>query len=128
MRLAALIPLALAACAPQTETRLPTEADVSAARGLALFQEQDCASCHGAGGTGGSAPALTELGRGEAFPTLRVMAQIDGLGRHGDPDAIMPEFGARDLGDTVIVERDGLGMPVPADLLALTEYLRTIQE
>jgi hypothetical protein len=56
------------------------------------------------------------------------MAQIDGLGRHGDPDAIMPEFGARDLGDTVIVEQDGLGMPVPADLLALTEYLRTIQE
>jgi hypothetical protein len=55
------------------------------------------------------------------------MAQIDGLGRHGDPDAVMPEFGAEDMGDTVIVEHEGLGTPVPADLLALTEYLRTIQ-
>jgi mono/diheme cytochrome c family protein len=125
MRRLALLPLLLAACTPQAST-LPTEADISPERGLALFQ-QDCAACHGAEGMGGSGPDLTGLGRGDAFPTMRVMAQIDGLGRHGDPDAVMPEFGAAGLGDTVIVERDGLGMPVPADLLALTEYLRTLQ-
>ncbi|WP_299821128.1 hypothetical protein [uncultured Jannaschia sp.] len=40
---------------------------------------------------------------------------------------LMPEFGARDLGDTVIVENDGLDTPMPADVLALTASLRSIQ-
>lgn len=117
-----LLLLALAAC----QSGPPTEADVGAERGTALFA-RDCAACHGADGTGGMGPDLTGLGRGEAFPEVRVMAQIDGMGRHGDPDAVMPEFGARGLGDTVIVEHDGIGTPVPADLLALTTYLRSIQ-
>ncbi|TFL19372.1 c-type cytochrome [Jannaschia formosa] len=115
--------LLLAACQPGGP---PTEAQVDATRGAALFA-QDCAECHGADGTGGVGPDLTGLGRGDAFPLMRVMAQIDGLGRHGDPDAVMPEFGARGMGDTVIVEHEGLGTPVPADLLALATYLRTIQ-
>jgi hypothetical protein len=54
------------------------------------------------------------------------MAQIDGMDRHWQAGG-MPEFGAGDMGATVIVEHDGLGTPVPADLLALTEYLETIQ-
>ena len=33
-----------------------------------------------------------------------------------------------DMGDTVIVEKDGIGTPVPAELLALTEYLESVQE
>jgi hypothetical protein len=40
----------------------------------------------------------------------------------------MPEFGALDLGPAVIVEDDGIGTPVPATLLALANYLETIQE
>ena len=39
----------------------------------------------------------------------------------------MPEFGAAGLGETVIVEKDGIGTPVPAELLALTEYLEGVQ-
>ncbi|PWJ17472.1 c-type cytochrome [Jannaschia seohaensis] len=121
MRPLALL-LLLAACQPHP----PTEAEVDATRGAALFA-RDCSDCHGADGTGVVGPDLTGLGQGDAFPTVRVMAQIDGLGRHGDPDAVMPEFGAGDMGDTVIVEEDGIGTPIPADLLALATYLRTIQ-
>ncbi|CUH40351.1 putative bifunctional cbb3-type cytochrome c oxidase subunit II/cytochrome c [Jannaschia seosinensis] len=122
-RLVPLLPLALAACqAAETEPRVDVE------RGAALFAA-DCAACHGADGTGGVGPDLTAITAraGGEFPTMRVMAQIDGLGRHGDPDAVMPEFGAADMGPTVIVEQDGLGTPVPADLLALSEFLRAIQ-
>ncbi|MGB3407789.1 MAG: c-type cytochrome [Jannaschia sp.] len=117
--------LVLSAC---VGSELPTEADVGAARGLSLF-EQNCAACHGATGQGGLGPDLTLLSRRAdgTFPRDRVMAQIDGLARHGDGDAVMPEFGADGLGDTVIVEHDGIGTPVPADLLALTTYLETIQ-
>ncbi|WP_299818837.1 cytochrome c [uncultured Jannaschia sp.] len=119
--------LLLAAC--QAGDPLPTEADVDAARGRALFAA-NCAECHSADGTGGIGPDLTGLAKaaGGTFPETYVMATIDGMDRHGDPDAVMPEFGARDLGDTVIVEHGGLGTPVPADLLALTTFLRDIQK
>lgn len=119
-----LLPIALAGCQMQPE---PPRTDP--AHGLALFQ-QDCAVCHGSDATGGEGPDLTGLAarNGGSFPTTRVLAQIDGLGRHGDPEAIMPEFGAEDLGPTIVVEfEDGLGTPVPADLLALARYLETIQ-
>ena len=123
---AALATLTLSAC--QSEG-LPTEADISTPRGAALFA-QNCAVCHGADATGGTGPNLTTIAtrNGGTFPTDRVRAQIDGLGRHGDPDAVMPEFGAAGLGDTVVVEEDGLGVPVPADLLALGAYLEGVQE
>lgn len=111
-----------------------TEPRVDAAHGAALFV-QDCAACHGADATGGASPAgpapdLTGLARRAegTFPTMAVLAQIDGLGRHGDPEPQMPEFGAGDLGPTVVVEfTEGIGTPVPADLLALTTYLESIQ-
>ncbi len=116
---------ALAAC---NGSPLPTTDDVSASRGMALFA-QDCSSCHGADATGGIGPDLTGLSAqtGGVFPAQQVMAQIDGLERHGDADAVMPEFGADDMGATVIVEHEGLGTPVPADLLALTTYLESVQ-
>ena len=108
---------------------LPTTSDVDVPRGAALFAE-NCAACHGADGTGGIGPDLTRLAHrnGGDFPETRVMAQIDGMARHGDSGAVMPEFGAGDMGATVVVEHDGLGTPVPADLLALTTYLESIQQ
>ncbi|MGB3553268.1 MAG: cytochrome c [Jannaschia sp.] len=123
-----LLPLAalLAGCVPAT---LPTSTDIGPTRGAALFAE-GCVGCHAADGTGGVGPDLTTISTraGGQFPRDRVLAQIDGLGRHGDPDAVMPEFGAGDLGQTVIVEDgDGTATPIPADLLALAAYLRSIQ-
>ncbi|WP_371156027.1 c-type cytochrome [Jannaschia sp. 2305UL9-9] len=120
-----LFVLVVAGC---VDRDLPVATDVDATRGAALF-DASCADCHGADGRGGVGPDLTMLSAdaGGTFPRDAVMAQIDGLGRHGDSDAVMPEFGAGDMGATVIVEHDGLGTPVPADLLALTTYLETIQ-
>ncbi|WP_299656227.1 cytochrome c [uncultured Jannaschia sp.] len=130
MRLAPLMlatSFLLTAC--QTNDRLPTEADIDASRGKALFAAS-CTGCHDDDGSGGIGPDLTGLSAraGGTFPEDYVMATIDGLDRHGDPEAVMPEFGAQGLGDTVIVEHDGLGTPVPADLLALTAFLRSIQD
>jgi len=127
--LPAVIPLALAGCMP--DPTLPTNADINTKRGAALFAE-NCTACHGADGTGNVGPNLTTISsrNGGTFPRTRVMAMIDGLSRHGNSDAVMPEFGAGDLGETVIVDTggDGNGTPVPADLLALTNYLEAIQD
>jgi len=96
----------------------------------------DCASCHGADAKGGARdlavapPDLTQISarNGGIFPKNRVMSTIDGLDRGAHFSRDMPEFGAGDMGDTVIVEEDGLGTPVPMRLLVLTEYLESIQE
>lgn len=126
----ALVLLA-SACAPDMDFRTSPE------HGARLFAE-NCSACHGTDARGYSgasskefsAPDLTILSRenGGEFPEVDVLSTIDGLERHGDPDAIMPEFGAGDLGPTVVVEMEtGLGTPVPADLLALSLYLDSIQ-
>ena len=124
-RFAALLLLpALAACQADT-----SEPRVDAAHGMALFA-QDCTACHGTDAMGGTGPDLTGISsrNGGTFPMTRVLGQIDGLGRHGDPDAVMPEFGAAGMGPTVVVEfEEGIGTPVPADLLALARYLESIQ-
>ena len=65
---------------------------------------------------------------GGMFPRDRVMSTIDGLDRGAHFSTAMPEFGAGDLGDTVIVEDGGLGTPVPMQLLALTDYLESLQQ
>lgn len=99
----------------------------------------NCASCHGfdAQGTGvmadvliKSPPDLTTLTQryNGVFPTDYVMSTIDGLSRDPHFSGAMPEFGAGGMGDTVIVEKDGIGTPVPSELLALTEYLESVQE
>ena len=120
------LPALLTACNPTPELR------TEAAYGASLFQ-QSCADCHGANamGTPGLAPDLTTLSKrnGGSFPRDRILAQIDGLGRHGDPDAVMPEFGAGDLGPAVVVEEEeGIGTPIPSDLIALAAYLISIQQ
>ena len=56
------------------------------------------------------------------------MTTIDGLSRHNQLTAAMPEFGAGDLGPIVQVEEDGLSTPIPADLIALANYLESIQD
>ncbi|WP_439155649.1 c-type cytochrome [Yoonia sp.] len=98
----------------------------------------DCAGCHGADGRGDGpdardlavvSPDLTQIAarNGGTFPRTRVMSTIDGLNRAAHFNPAMPEFGAGDMGETVIFEQDGLGTPVPERLLALTDYLESIQ-
>jgi mono/diheme cytochrome c family protein len=105
--------------------------------GAQAYQAQ-CAACHGANGQGdGPAaaglavepPDLTMIARrnGGTFPQDSVMSMIDGLNRNqhgGDP---MPRFGDGDLGPIVMTDDGGNPMPVPAELLVLSEYLKTIQ-
>ena len=100
---------------------------------------ENCASCHGADGKGDgpmarglavAPPDLTMIAARNSgvFPTNQVMSTIDGLDRGAHFSDAMPEFGAGDMGATVIVEEDGLGTPVPMQLLVLTEYLQSIQQ
>lgn len=99
---------------------------------------ENCAACHGVDAKGGEAgnklgktpPDLTDLSarNGGVFPSDYVMSTIDGLNRDTHFSGAMPEFGAGDMGETVIVEKDGLGTPVPVELLVLTGYLESVQE
>jgi mono/diheme cytochrome c family protein len=100
---------------------------------------ESCAGCHGADDTGDGAtgrglanapPDLTTIAarNGGTFPRDQVMSTIDGLDRGAHFSPAMPEFGAGDMGDTIIVENDGLGTPVPERLLILTDYLESIQQ
>ena len=106
--------------------------------GRAAYLE-NCASCHGvdargdgpiAAGLATAPPDLTMIAarNGGVFPTDQVMSTIDGLDRGEHFSTAMPEFGAGDMGATVIVEEGGLGTPVPMQLLALAEYLESIQQ
>ena len=106
--------------------------------GKQAFME-NCASCHGIDAKGGGEmadvlikmpPDLTTLSarHNGTFPSDYVMSTIDGLQRAPHFSGAMPEFGANGMGDTVIVEKDGLGTPVPSELLALTQYLEVLQE
>lgn len=123
---------ALAGCVEQ-------DLDVSAEAGAQMFQE-GCAACHGVDARGGGdfgqedfaiLPDLTTLSarHNGVFPRDYVMGFIDGYHAQGtDPGPrVMPEFGASDMGPTVIVEENGIGTPVPARLLALSSWLETIQ-
>jgi mono/diheme cytochrome c family protein len=126
--LAALCAVTLAACQQETEVSP-----------RAAFME-DCAGCHGPAGKGSAAlglaldppaPDLTTLAarNGGVFPRDYVMSTIDGFARGAHFSPAMPEFGAGDLGDTVIVENpDGTGTPVPARLLALADYVESLQD
>ena len=106
--------------------------------GRALYLE-NCAICHGPTGQGDgefardlttAPPDLTTISarNGGIFPRDAVMSTIDGLDRGSHFDPAMPEFGAGDLGEAVIVEHDGLATPVPMQLLALADYLESLQQ
>lgn len=115
----ALAASALAACEPGQHAER-----ASPQNGMRLFAA-NCAGCHGSDARGiGTAPDLTRLSAraGGTFPTIDVLNQVHGGG------GTMPAFGALDRGPTVVVEiEEGIGTPVPADLLALWGYLESIQ-
>ena len=133
MRRFALIPLlALTACIEAPASEATIEAG-------ALAFQADCASCHGVDAKGAGSfgealihqpPDLTHLARdnGGVFPRDYVLSTIDGFDRGAHFSAAMPEFGAGDMGPTVIVEEDGLGTPIPARLLGLALWLESVQE
>ena len=118
----------LAACAPSAEKS-----------GRDLYATY-CTACHGPAGRGGGAlaadldrpvPDLTLIAdrNGGTFPTTRVMSVIDGYTRVREGNVTMPEFGA-DLqaGPLVLYDAgDGRAVPTPARLVALAEYLKSIQ-
>jgi len=111
---------------------------VSVKRGAQFFAA-NCAACHGADARGYdgpqrdwkvSPPDLTRLAdrNGGTFPEFETMATVYGPAYHNRRDSIMPEFGQGDLGPMVVVEVDeGFGTPIPAELVALSEYLKSIQ-
>jgi len=119
-RFAILGILALAAC---TQEKSVDGAKLYAA---------ECAACHGTSGKGDGPVAagldrkpsdLTTLAARNAgtFDYDAVMSQIDGM--HRTADSAMPEFGASDMGEIIMIGRT----PVPAELLALAGYLESIQ-
>ena len=122
----------LAGCTPSLDEQ------VTATRGAQVFAE-NCAACHGANARGasdlptatGTAPDLTLIAQrnGGTFPEIETMATIYGPAYHQSRGTIMPEFGAGDLGPLVVVEvEEGVGTPIPADLIALSEYLQSVQQ
>jgi len=98
----------------------------------------NCAACHGASAMGDgpmaaqldkAPPDLTTLTQryGGTYPRDYVLSTIDGLNRNPHSSGAMPEFGAGDMGPIVMTEDNGNPMPIPAELLALSDYLETIQ-
>lgn len=120
--------LSLAACVEDTPPS-----------GAMLFADQ-CVACHGADARGNgpaaaglpvAPPDLTRISarNGGTFPRNAVMSTIDGYTRGQHGATVMPEFGAGDMGPTVVTDAgDGNGIPVPINLLALADYLESIQE
>lgn len=119
-------------CAPDDEV---FRTDVI--QGEAIYDAR-CAACHGVQGEGagpeslglGTPPPslrLLSARNGGVFPREYVMSTIDGLSRHNQA-AAMPEFGAQDMGPLIQVEKNGLSTPTPANLIAVTSYLETIQD
>lgn len=124
MRLIMLSILGLTACVPVQ--------DQTPSADFATY----CAVCHGTTGRGDGpavlekAPAdLTRLSarNGGEFPTTRVMSQIWGYAG-GKGRGVMPEFSPLMAGDRVLYDGgDGIATPTPERLVALAEYLKTLQ-
>ena len=119
--------LGLMACTPPPEVT-----------GRAIFLEH-CVACHGEDGRGAAGmlladtpPDLTGITdrNGGTFPLAEVISQIDGYTRIREGRVAMPEFGLdMDQGDLILIDTgDGIMTPTPERLVALAEYLRTIQE
>ena len=117
-------------------------ADVSAestgADGRALFVE-NCAACHGIDGNGDGPEAvglatrpadLTRIAarRDGVWPMLEVMAIVDGYTGLTNPRENMPVIEGIVEGPMVDFDTgNGLTTPVPARLVAVVEYLESIQ-
>lgn len=121
----------LAAC---MEAEMPVAAD-----GRAVYLE-NCAVCHGITGRGDGQIArdlpkppadLTAIAlrNGGDFPRAEVMSMIDGYAREGTDGHNMPEFGVVLEGDLIPFDSgDGVQTPTPRKLVALLEYLQSIQQ
>ena len=120
--------LVAAACAPPPEML-----------GRSLYRDY-CIDCHGrtaegdgvlAAGLDGPVPDLTLIAsrNGGTFDRAEVMSTIDGYTRAREGAIVMPEFGL-DLqaGPLVLYDSgDGMPTPTPSKLVALAEYLETLQ-
>ena len=122
---------ALAACMP--ENTMPQASD-----GRGLFME-NCAVCHGADAKGNGELAramskpprdltLIQVRHTDVFPRAKVMSIVDGYTRLDTDRPGMPEVGALLEGDLVPFDSgDGRPTPTPRKLVALVEYLESIQ-
>ena len=120
----------LAAC---MEAEMPQAAD-----GRAIYLE-NCSVCHGVLGRGDGAMAgdlskapadLTTIAlrSGGSFPRAAILSTIDGYAKSGRGTHAMPEFGAVLEGDLIPFDSgDGIQTPTPRRLVALVEYLESIQ-
>ncbi|MFP7673874.1 c-type cytochrome [Marivita sp. S0852] len=123
--------LLVAACGPE---EMPQASD-----GRVLFME-NCAVCHGADGKGNGpmaramdvAPAdltLIKVRNDNVFPRVEVLSAIDGYAQSDMTGPNMPEFGALLQGDLIPLDTGGGVMtPTPRKLVALLEYIESIQE
>lgn len=126
--IALLSAVLLTACAPEPRRE-----------GATLYATY-CTACHGQTGRG-DGPVARDLDRpvpdltliaarnGGTFPTAEVMNTIDGYTRVREGNYTMPEFGA-DLqaGPLMLYDSgDGRPVPTPSKLVALAEYLKSIQ-
>ncbi|MBN9885850.1 c-type cytochrome [Salipiger abyssi] len=123
--------LGIAACVPN---EMPQASD-----GRGLFMEY-CAVCHGEDGKGDGEMAratttppknltLISLRHGDRFPRAKVLSTIDGYARSDLDGPGMPEFGELLDGDLVPLDTgDGTMTPTPRKLVALLEYLESIQQ
>ncbi len=121
----------IAACTPE---EMPEAGD-----GRALFVE-NCAVCHGANAKGdgpmaramAKAPAdltLIAVRNGGTFPSVDVLSTIDGYTKSNMDGPNMPEFGTLLEGDLVPLDTgDGVMTPTPRKLVALLEYIESIQQ
>lgn len=135
--ISALAATALAGCMPEGQGapgEMPGPQD-----GKALFMD-NCAICHGEDGRGNGPYArrmqkapkdltLITLRHKDKFPRAKIMSIIDGYARSDMTGEGMPEFGALLEGDLVPFDSgDGRQTPTPRKLVALLEYLETIQQ
>ena len=108
--------------------------------GRAIYQDY-CVACHGDSGKG-DGPAAAGLSKkpadltaiaarnGGTFPMVKVMSTIDGYTRRDDRGSKMPEMGPfLQEGPVVMVDTgQGVSTPTPERLVALAEYLRSLQK
>ena len=120
----------VAGCAPE---EMPRASD-----GRALFME-NCAVCHGADAKGngpmaramGTPPldlTLIAARNGGVFPTVAVLSKVDGYTRAEQDFPDIPEFGGLLEGDLLPLDTgDGVMTPTPRKLVALLEYVESLQ-